>query len=715
MRTRRGLIASGLLSAMFLFGTSGVDSATAAGGGRQAEAGKHVHEHAQEQVHEHDDGLEHMAEDLAGTPIRVIEERTAENAARIQRATGLRPGTARTRAAVAADPGQSGLWSPVVGTPVVPVFEAVLPNGKVLIWDSVGDNAAESYPDHSFTRAMVWNPADNTYKRVDLQGSNIFCAGFAHLGNGNILVAGGNANAKLAGTVQTHVFNWQTETWTRGNDMAAARWYPSVAETANGEEVIVGGGPATAEVYQTNGAIRALSGFTKYNARLYPFMGSRPDTQLGLFGPYATGYTINTSGDGVITATGTRDGITRDYGSFSTYDIGKSVVVGGGNITEGGVAKVPTRTAVIVNSSTGLIPSVASTGSLSTGRRQLNATLLADGSVLATGGMTSAATSPLVDLDHAATAAERWDPATGQWTVLASASRIRQYHSTAVLLPDGRVMTGGGGVCGVCMTVGYLEKNIEYFTPPYLYKKDGSGQLAARPVISTAPAGIGINANFTISSAQAASIRKVALVGLGDVTHGVDQGQGYVPLKFSASGTTLTVTGPPNGGVAPPGYYMLVIVDAAGVPSIAKMVQVAKGPNPVMSPVKNGTGRCIDVPLSATAIRTYLHAYDCNKSKAQALTRLPDDNSLRVLGNCLDVPSGNFVPGQKVWTYTCNSTVAQAWQFGSDGTIRPAGNTALCLAAESSANNAAILIAACDGRMLRRSIHQWPLLEKWTW
>ena len=705
MRTRRGLIASGLLSALFLFGTSAVDSAAAAGGTAQADAGKHVHELAPEHVDGHDDGAEHMAEDLVGTPMRVIEERTAGNATRIQRETGLRPGTARTRASAVADPGKSGSWSPVVDTPVVPVFEAVLPNGKVLIWDSVGDNAAESYPDHNFTRAMVWNPASDTYKRVDLQGSNIFCSGFAHLGNGNILVAGGNANAKLEGTVRTYVFNWQTETWTRGNDMAAARWYPAVAETANGEEVIVGGGPATAEVYQTNGALRALSGFTKYSARLYPFMGSRPDTQLGLFGPYATGYTINTSGTGVIRATSTRDAITRDYGSFSTYDIGKSIVVGGGKITEGGIANVPTRTAVVVNSSTGLIPSVTSTGSLSTGRRQLNATLLADGSVLATGGMTSAATSDLVDLNNAATAAERWDPATGQWTVLASASRIRQYHSTAVLLPDGRVMTGGGGVCAICMTVGYLEKNIEYFTPPYLYKKDGSGQQAARPVISTAPAGVGINANFAISSAQAASIRKVALVGLGDVTHGVDEGQRYVPLKFSASGTTLTVTGPPNGGVAPPGYYMLFIVDATGVPSIAKIVQVAKGPNPLMSPVKNSTGRCIDVPTAATAIRTYLQAHTCNNTNAQALTRLPNDNTMRVLGNCADVPAQNFVQGQKVWTYTCNNTIAQTWQFRSDGTIRPIGKTTLCLAAASSASNAAILIATCNGNAL----------QKWTW
>jgi hypothetical protein len=706
MRTRHGLVASGLFSALVLLAMSAVDPATAATGAAagRTEAGKPAHEHAQEHVHEHADERQHMADDLVGTPMRVIEKRTAETAARIQRETGVRPGMARTTAAVLADPGQSGSWSPVVGTPVVPVFTAVLPNGKVLIWDSVGDNAAESYPDHSFTRAMVWNPADNTHKRVDLQGTNIFCAGFAHLSNGNILIAGGNANASLAGTVRTYVFNWQTETWTRGNDMAAARWYPAVAEMANGEEVIIGGGPSTAEVYQTNGAIRALSGFTQYSARLYPFMGSRPDTQLGLIGPYATEYTINTAGNGVVTATGTRDAISRDYGSFAAYDIGRSLVVGGGRVTEGGVANVPTRTAVVVNSNTGLTPSVAPTGSMATGRRQHNATLLADGSVLATGGMTRA-TSGLVDLNNAATAAERWDPATGQWTVLSSASRIRQYHSTAVLLPDGRVMTGGGGICGVCMDVGYLEKNIEYFSPPYLYKADGTGQLAARPVISTAPASVGVNTNFTISSAQATSIRKVALVGLSDVTHGVDQGQRYVPLNFSASGTTLTVTGPPNGGAAPPGYYMLFIVDAAGVPSIARMVQVAKGPNPVMSPVRNSTGRCVDVPSSATAIRTYLQAYNCNNTKAQALTRLPNDNSVRVLGNCLDVPSRNFVTGQRIWTYTCNNTVAQTWQFGADGTIRPIGNTALCLAAASSANNAAILIATCDGNALQR----------WTW
>ncbi|MGK5680255.1 galactose oxidase-like domain-containing protein [Actinoplanes sp. URMC 104] len=701
MRNRRYLIVSGLLSGLLLSSISGVGAA----GAVEQTAATHDHDHDHDHADGHEDSREHMAQDLVGTPISVIEKETAQNAARIQRATGVRPGTARTKVRVAADPGLSGSWGSVVSTPVVPVFEAVLPNGKVLIWDSVGDNAAESYPDHTFTRAMVWNPADDTYKRVDLQGTNIFCAGFAHMSNGNILVAGGNANAKLQGTVTTYVFNWQAETWTRGKDMAAARWYPSVAETANGEEVIVGGGPATPEVYQTNGAIRALTGFTQYAGRTYPFMGSRPDGQLGLYGPATAGYTLTTAGNGVVTATVTRDSIYRDYGSFSTYDIGKSLVVGGGNITENGVAKVPTKTAVVLSTGTGVAPTVASTGSMSIARRQMNASLLADGSVLATGGMTSAATSSLVDLDNAATAAERWDPATGKWTVLASASRIRQYHSTAALLPDGRVMTGGGGICSDCTKFGYLEKNVEYFTPPYLYKKDGSGELATRPVISTAPAGVSVNTNFAVTSPQSADIRKVALVGLSDVTHGVDQGQRYVPLKFTASGTTLTVTGPPNGGVAPPGFYMLFLIDSAGVPSVARMVQVAKGPNPVLSPVKNSTGRCLDVPSSALAIRTYLQGYTCNNSKAQALTRLPGDKSLRVLGNCVDVPSSTFVAGRRIWAYQCNASVAQTWQFNADGTIRPLGKTTLCLAAASSAQSAQILLATCNGNAL----------QKWSW
>jgi Galactose oxidase-like, Early set domain/FG-GAP repeat len=528
---------------------------------------------------------EHAKEDLASTSIEKIEKDTAAQAAKIKEETGHTPGrrnedqnvaNATVSAAAAQDPGQGGNWSSVLSTSVVPIFQAVLPNGKVLMWDSVGQDAPESMTDNSFTRAMVWDPTANTSVRKDVSGYNIFCAGYTQLANGNVLVAGGNKNSALDGIVQTHIFNWQTETWSRGPDMAAARWYPAVQALGNDEAVIVGGGPTIPEVYQTDGKLRRLTNASGYSDRLYAFLTTRPDGKVEFMGPPPQMNTINTSGTGAITATKTRDSIERTYGGFATYDKGKVLVAGGGDITEGGQTDVPTKTAVVVDVN-GSTTTVSSTASMSVGRRQHNLTILADGSVLATGGM-SRATAANVDLDDPVFAAERWDPATGTWTVLAGASRVRQYHSSATLLPDGRVLTGGGGVCASCVSAGYLEKNVEYFEPPYLYKQDGSGQKATRPVISSVPSTATYGQDFDISSTQAGSIAKVGLVRLGAATHSQDQGQRYVPLSFNASSSTITATAPANSNLAPAGYYMLFITDNAGVPSVAKMIKIQQKP-----------------------------------------------------------------------------------------------------------------------------------------
>ena len=529
----------------------------------------------------HESDAQHAAQDLVGVPMGKIERDTRANAVKIKKATGGVPGrrTSNQRVgndersiAASADPGQGGQWSAVQGTPVVPVFQAVLPNGKVLLWDSVGDDAAGSYPNHTFTRAAVWDPQKGTYHQVNVSGYNIFCAGYAQLADGRVLVAGGNKNSAEAGIVQTHLFDWRSETWLRGPDMNAERWYPSVAALGNREALIVGGGPATAEVYQTNRSLRRLTGFTSFARRTYPFLVPRPDGKVELVGPFNRMDTMSTTGSGALTATRNRDGIDRTYSSFATYDIGKVLVAGGGSVTEGGQTTVPTRTASVVDVA-GSGTTVRATSSMSVGRRLFNLTILADGSVLATGGM-SQSENGLVDLDNPVFAAERWDPDSETWTVLASASRVRQYHSVAALLPDGRVMTGGGGICSTCMTKGYLEKNIEYFTPPYLYKKDGSGDLAARPKIDSAPSRSGYAQPFEILSAQAGSIDKVGLVRLGAPTHGDDQGQRYVPLAFTASGSVLRATAPANSNIAPPGYYMLFITDSEGVPSVARIVKL---------------------------------------------------------------------------------------------------------------------------------------------
>jgi len=663
----------------------------------------------------HESDEQHAAQDLAGVPMETIEKDTRAKAVAIERATGEAPGgrtaeqdIANESASITAaqDPGDGGMWSAVIETPVVPVFQAVLPNGKVLVWDSVGDDAAENYSNHTFTRASVWDPRTNTSKNVDVTGYNIFCAGYAQLADGRVLVAGGNKSNALDGIVQTHIFDWRTEVWSRGPDMSGERWYPSVAALGNGEALILGGGPDTAEVYQLDRKLRQLTGFKSFRDREYPFLVPRPNGQVEMVGPTSRMNTMTTTGAGMLTATRERDGIDRSYGSFASYDIGKVLVTGGGNVTEDGEASVPTKTALVIDvngSGTG----VRSTSPMSVGRRQHSLTVLADGSVLATGGQ-SKSVDGLVDLDNPVFAAERWDPKTEKWTVLASASRIREYHSAASLLPDGRVMTGGGGVCGVCTTKGYIEKNIEYFTPPYLYRKDGSGALADRPVIDSAPAAAGYAQSIALTSGQAGSIARVGLVRLGAATHGVDQGQQYIPLSFAASGSRLTVRTPSTSNVAPPGYYMLFVTDAAGVPSVAKIVRLDR-PAPVPgSPIIGLAKRCIDVRGGASVQGADIIMNTCKGQPSQKWVYSAADKSLRSVGKCLDIARNVRTSGTRVQLYTCNRTTAQTWERRtSDGTIRSSKTPGLCLDVKggSTANLTPLQVYRCNGTGA----------QKWKW
>jgi Domain of unknown function (DUF1929)/Kelch motif len=525
---------------------------------------------------------------VSAHPVRTAQGHAAEDSERVgpskakrlahRTRAATRADAARAAAAVAGDAGDVGQWGPVVNWPVVAIHMALMPDGKVLAYDASGDILSNG--NHTFTRATVWDPANGLQEAVTVIGFNIFCSGLAHLMDGTLFTAGGNKNNALDGIRQTHTFDYATKTWTRGADMVEERWYPSVTPLSNGEMLIsdgITGRVDAPEVRRTNGTLRTLS-TAKRDLPNYPWLDVGPDGSTVYTGPSNHLRRLDTSGTGRWTDYGGRDSLGRGYGSRAMYDIGKILVAGGGPSS---------RTATVVNAN-GATPTATATGQMQTGRRQHNLTVLADGTVLATGGNSSG--EPLVDMQNGVYTAELWNPATGQWRTLAPMQVTRQYHSSALLLPDGRVLSAGGGICGRCTDVGYMAKNAEVFTPPYLFKHDGSGQLAPRPTITSVPGVVEYGAQFSVGTPQASSIGKAAMVRLGAVTHSVNMEQRYVPLTFTRATGSITATAPANANIAPPGVYMLFILDSNGVPSVSRMVRIEGDDAPPPPPPPPPTG-----------------------------------------------------------------------------------------------------------------------------
>jgi hypothetical protein len=229
-------------------------------------------------------------------------------------------------------------------------------------------------------------------------------------------------------------------------------------------------------------------------------------------------------------------------------DLNKVLIAGGRG------AKGATNTAEVIDFSQAN-PAWHYTGSMRYARAYANAVLLADGTVLEVGGGTGGSYSDPVYT------AELYHPATGTWSTMAAQTAPRIYHSTAVLLPSGQVLSAG-------MDSGTYQNTAEIYSPPYLFH-------GPRPTISSAPSSVGYGKRFAVSTPDASSVKRVALVKPSGATHALGQDQRYVDVSFKrTSSTALTVTAPPNGNHAPPGWYMLFILNSHGVPSVASWVQV---------------------------------------------------------------------------------------------------------------------------------------------
>jgi hypothetical protein len=434
---------------------------------------------------------------------------------------------------------ESGQWTAPMEWPIVAIHTMLLPDGRVLAINRTRN-------------PQVWDPATGIFKSVPAP-ANLFCAGHALLPDGTVFLAGGHIDDNQ-GLPNVTLFSPTADSWTSLPPMARGRWYPTTTVMGNGDVVIIAGRDenmleVTIPEVWSNGTIRQLTGASQ-TLPYYPRAFVAPDGRL-----YVAGSAINTrylslDGTGSWQAGPRRLGEGRPYGSAVMYDDGKILYAGGGQTT---------NTAELIDLNEGS-PQWRWTSPMAHARRHLNLTVLPNGEVLATGGVGG---TTFNDVTAGVHAAEMWNPGTSQWRTLASNQITRGYHSSSLLLPDGRVLHAGSGEGAGAPD----QKNAELFSPPYLLR-------GPRPEITSAPAEVAYGAQFRLLTPQAGEVTKVSLIRLGATTHAFDENQRFQWLTFTVEADGVTVTAPSSRNRAPPGHYMVFILNGDDVPSVGKIVRI---------------------------------------------------------------------------------------------------------------------------------------------
>jgi len=319
----------------------------------------------------------------------------------------------------------------------------------------------------------------------------------------------------------------------------------------------------------------------------YPRSFVAPDGRVFGYDSNGLMYYVNASGTGSLANVGQLDAqYAGKSGSAAMFRPGRILQLSGNS-----------NGAAVIDISGAGTPVVTPTQSLSSQRQWVNATILADGKVLATSG--SQVDNQLVGVN---TTAEIWDPVSGQWMRGPSGNKPRLYHSNAVLLPDASVLVTGGGSFFTTSNTGPAEqRNSEIYYPPYLFA--AGGQRATRPVIASAPDWVEVGKVIPLSVTGAASVSRVTLVKTGASTHSFNMDQRFLELTFNGGPQNLSVQAPTRAVDATPGFYMLFVFNEAGVPSAAKMVRlgIADVANPATVPSITSPGaQSADVGVAAS-------------------------------------------------------------------------------------------------------------------
>jgi Domain of unknown function (DUF1929)/Glyoxal oxidase N-terminus len=466
--------------------------------------------------------------------------------------------------AIAPHPATGGRFDPVVNWPLIPIHQLLLPDGRVMSYgtDEKGRQGSRFIYD-------IWTPSLGTGPESHMVLPNttptdIFCGAQVVVpSEGKVLLTGGDNTingVRNYSSADINEFDYQNNTLSPvPSKLSRPRWYPTILTLPN-SEVLVMGGRATPltyaiipEVYTPGQGWRKLTSASNDGAYgilnwYYPKAFVAPNGKVFITSWMGRTYYLDPQDKGRIVATP----LSLPFGHYThpsvMFEPGKILAMRGKSLR--------------VIDLLGERPSAKALPSLPQERFWSSLTVMADGQVLLSGGSGEANTERQVNYQAAI-----WNPQTGLWTPGAMASKMRLYHSASMLLPDGRVLTGGGGAPGPVDNL-----NAEIYSPPYLFT--ATGALAKRPVLAEVPAYVSWGSVFSARVQADGGVSKVTLVHSGSVTHTVDFNQRCVALSFEQRGDTVSLAAPVSGHVAPPGFYMLFVFDKQGVPSVAKMIRL---------------------------------------------------------------------------------------------------------------------------------------------
>ncbi len=505
-----------------------------------------------------------------------------------------------------------GSWTPLFDWPVMSIHAALIPDGRVMTFGV--DYSVR--PGNTFYYD-VWQPTDGITEASHLTlenttGTYLFCAAQILIptaaGQGKLLILGGDlldggGRPTSTGVKDVNIFNPVDNTLVRdnANPMELGRWYGTATALPNGEIYIQGG--TSGEEYpelrlldgtsrplkgiKTNESFRAANGNTvRYFDNNYPRNFVAPNGKIFGFDPHYM-YEIDTKGEGSVKFFGAHWDIPHSDPAERAKDpsfyrgwtgASTAVMYRPGQILQFGGSE-PHATLIDINSGT---PVLTDLPKLPKTYHWASSTVLPDGNVLVSGGATENVLLDTIEPMYEDTGVPNYDamifnPDTRQFTTVAKFDAIRIYHSLTLLLPDGTVLSSGGGAPGPVQNL-----NAQIYRPGYLFNADGT--LAERPVLEGADAALPLvvepGAAFSVGSPNAADIDRVTLIKTGAVTHSFDMEQRFVQLDFKVNGNALDIQLPANKYLTPPGYYMVFALNKAGVPSKARMIRINPTPNP---------------------------------------------------------------------------------------------------------------------------------------